>query len=129
MEMQIKTVLHTDALGSEKQSSPACTVHVSYGREVNRGDSTGSLCTLFQLQAVVLDFPTTTALEGARLPSRISPLSSRASSGGVCELREPRRGARSRFGGSLCFSSADCVLSVCLVLVCAFSQAVSCVRV
>lgn len=32
MEMQIKTVLHTDALGSEKQSSPACMVRVSYGR-------------------------------------------------------------------------------------------------
>lgn len=61
---------------------PARCVFPAAG-EVNGGDSTGSLCTLFQLQAVVSDFPTTAALWKELSCLLISPLSSRASSGGV----------------------------------------------
>lgn len=64
---------------------------------------------------------------GRSLAACWSPLSPPGPVQGVsCESHW---GVRSRFGGSLCFSSAYCNLSVCLVLACALSQAVGCVRV
>lgn len=64
---------------------------------------------------------------GRSLAACWSPLSPPGPVQGVsCESHW---GVRSRFAGSLCFSSAYCNLSVCLVLACALSQAVGCVRV